>query len=546
MSKNPASAVARIFAKWIIVCWTLLAPVAHADGPALDIQSIQGGSDITNGSFSLGWNFTLNSSISVTALGFYDDGKNGLVESHDVGIYDAGCNLVASTTVTNADALNGFFRYHNLASAVTLAPGQTYTIAAVTGTEKYLYNPAAVVLDPAVNFGKFNAWQGAFQQTATLKCPNFPASSQFYGDFGPSFYIGNSSNDPLKRASALAVFCNRTGTGLKSASCTATVADQGAPPRIQPTGSVNWEARDGFTPESAECQPIQVAGSPGVSSCDVTFTVPEGFPIGVKFPIDATYSGDSNFDLSSTSHKLIIPQCASTDPAKPCPNSIGLGFTGSPQVLKERIKAFLQCGSQSAGLVKAHDTVYARDKGSGSSCSALGTVGVSAADLFKALDLDAAKALGQVISNKEGMEDNLLYLFKNAYQLNADEWKRIQTTNPILDAIVDDIIKNKASVRRDGAPFSKYLQIGQLQVRASNKSVKKFDKSFKSEKVTVEVKPDSQKNLTFKLPTRAKTLISVMKKAGISTLPVEISLTATQKNRKGKATITEIVDVIIK
>ena len=69
----------------------------------------------------------------MVSLGFYDDLKNGLTASHQVGIYDAiTCDLKASATVNPSGPLIGFFRYHDI-EPVTLAAGRDYFAAAVTG-----------------------------------------------------------------------------------------------------------------------------------------------------------------------------------------------------------------------------------------------------------------------------------------------------------------------------------------------------------------------------------------------------------------------------
>ena len=47
---------------------------------------------------SLGYKFSVNSDIDVTALGFFDYNNDGLAYSHEVGIWDAAATLLASVT----------------------------------------------------------------------------------------------------------------------------------------------------------------------------------------------------------------------------------------------------------------------------------------------------------------------------------------------------------------------------------------------------------------------------------------------------------------
>src|SRR5262245_15720714 len=64
-----------------------------------------------------GWRFSTNSPVTVTGLGFWDQGGNGLVASHQVGIWTDGGTLVASGTVAagTADPLDNGFRVATIA-----------------------------------------------------------------------------------------------------------------------------------------------------------------------------------------------------------------------------------------------------------------------------------------------------------------------------------------------------------------------------------------------------------------------------------------------
>ncbi|MCU0635623.1 MAG: PEP-CTERM sorting domain-containing protein [Gemmatimonadaceae bacterium] len=64
-----------------------------------------------------GWEFTLSQSIDVTALGLFDEGGNGLVNSHQIGLWSSSSVLLASTTIGSGTSgtlgLNSF-RYVNV------------------------------------------------------------------------------------------------------------------------------------------------------------------------------------------------------------------------------------------------------------------------------------------------------------------------------------------------------------------------------------------------------------------------------------------------
>src|SRR5689334_23001463 len=121
------------------------APAAWAAGtPALDISGLGSGRDYYQGaSYCTGFRFHTN--VTVTALGFYDDKKDGITGNHDVGIYDVVTHeLLATTTVVPSDPLTGFFRYHPLPAPVTLPADRDYFAQGVTLTDHYALQPDIV------------------------------------------------------------------------------------------------------------------------------------------------------------------------------------------------------------------------------------------------------------------------------------------------------------------------------------------------------------------------------------------------------------------
>jgi hypothetical protein len=173
------------------VAFGLSATPARAQAAALDFLSLGQGFDYTQGSYSLGWRFTARREIKVTELGFYDDNMDGLTENHLVGIYDVATKqLLISTTVSSADPLTGFFRYHAV-NATTLPGGRDYYVVAVTGTEHYAVGVTELVVDAAINFIGFANNYGNSSTTELL----YPDTEQadYHGDFGPSFKIANAN-----------------------------------------------------------------------------------------------------------------------------------------------------------------------------------------------------------------------------------------------------------------------------------------------------------------------------------------------------------------
>jgi len=73
--------------------------------------------------FTLGYEFTLSSSVTIDALGYWVDGND---DNHDVGIWNSGGTLLTSTTVLSTDPVTDNFAWDPISNLI-LGPG-TYTI----------------------------------------------------------------------------------------------------------------------------------------------------------------------------------------------------------------------------------------------------------------------------------------------------------------------------------------------------------------------------------------------------------------------------------
>lgn len=146
-------------------------------------------------SYSLGWEFTVLTNISVTHLGYYDmnsDGVNNrLLDNHPVGIFKtAGPTLVVSNTVLTTDTLvvgdggKGYYVYHQLPTPVTLTAGTTYRIAGVSfsfsNQVPYTAFQPSLGSDPSLTLGA-----GYYASSVVLIYPTQTASGQFYA--APNF-----------------------------------------------------------------------------------------------------------------------------------------------------------------------------------------------------------------------------------------------------------------------------------------------------------------------------------------------------------------------
>lgn len=156
---------------------------------------IQGGTETAtttsyNQNFMQGYDFVSNTNQSLTALGFWDEGSNGLPRSFQVGLWaTATQTLLATVTIDNTDPLdpsvtiaNGQYRYETLGSAVALTSGTTYTLGWQVGspdlsvTDSLFLIHSTLLVDPNVTI----ADQFRFQSGGAF---TFPTGSTSGGSF---------------------------------------------------------------------------------------------------------------------------------------------------------------------------------------------------------------------------------------------------------------------------------------------------------------------------------------------------------------------------
>ena len=200
---------------------SLLASPAAAGPPAVMVTP----SSAYGGPYSqlmVGWSFTTDADVSVTALGVADlpNGggfvpSDGLADAHPVGIWNAAQQLVAYANVPagTAAALVHNFRYVALPTPVTLGAGQTYVIGALypaTSADQIVtggtidFHPGLTFLDGREQFG----------------APGFvyPASTTATGRYGPGFltpgvFLVDSTADAVDAAPGDGVCSSGGGFG---------------------------------------------------------------------------------------------------------------------------------------------------------------------------------------------------------------------------------------------------------------------------------------------------------------------------------------------
>lgn len=159
---------------------------------------------------SLGIQFTANTEISVTSLGYYDFGDDGFLSSHLVGIFDSNGVLLGSTTLAagTGATLVGDFRYQTIAPII-LSEGETYVMAATTNgnLDPWAYGvPGTTItgfsVDPAITISP-NAALFLYQADNILRDPTNTAGYTIYagpnvmGDAVPEPATGSLMGMPL-------------------------------------------------------------------------------------------------------------------------------------------------------------------------------------------------------------------------------------------------------------------------------------------------------------------------------------------------------------
>jgi len=190
------------------MCLVLAISVCRAD--VLAITPGTGGFEnaLWNSNGEIGYDFSLTSSITVTALGFFDaNGASGPANSHPIGIWNSGGTLLASATVPSGapSLLIDGFDFVSI-SPVVLGPGSYATAAygLVDSPDQFLFGESGSTTVGGLTL------QGAVQQASVpgLTFPTQPENFATQGYFGPDFLVqaGASVPEPSSFTPAAVLF----------------------------------------------------------------------------------------------------------------------------------------------------------------------------------------------------------------------------------------------------------------------------------------------------------------------------------------------------
>ena len=215
--------------KQLIMAALLVAATAYAaEETSVPALAVKNGAASNAGDFVVGYRFTLDKPMTVTALGMTDQNKDGKLNGAEpvkVAIWDdKGKQLVTGEVPLTATADNGAF--YVAIEPVKLDAG-SYVIGAVThaGGEAFFFD-SPIEAVPGVRWD-----EGRFALGATLVFPQMkrPSASSY---FGPVFKVLTSAATAVKPSSSLqitqpaerAIF-QRNERGVAEVPVTATITD---------------------------------------------------------------------------------------------------------------------------------------------------------------------------------------------------------------------------------------------------------------------------------------------------------------------------------
>ena len=161
-------------------------PSLHADIFGVTFDNTTGAQTFVGDPSTLGWEFTLSGSIQVNDLAFYDDGGNGLLDSHELGLWDSNGTLLASGTVLAGTASPLVNQWREIAvSPVQLGPGNYFIGALFLDGKDPVWSPpftppTGFASAPGVTYD-----QATFADGSTLSNPSTAVGSSGY--FGANF-----------------------------------------------------------------------------------------------------------------------------------------------------------------------------------------------------------------------------------------------------------------------------------------------------------------------------------------------------------------------
>jgi hypothetical protein len=174
-----------------------------AAGVAAPVISFDEGTGTTgsNNNQAVGWQFNVLSPLTVTGLGWFDQGQDGLSISYEVGIWNPAGTLLTSVVVPAGTVapLDGQYRMVALALGLSLGVGDGYIIGGLNSSSSLdrLAGNVSHTVDPRIAYV-----DAVFSGTSGFVRP-VSFSSATTGFYGPMFAAEADSEIPEPSTLAL-------------------------------------------------------------------------------------------------------------------------------------------------------------------------------------------------------------------------------------------------------------------------------------------------------------------------------------------------------
>jgi hypothetical protein len=183
-----ANASALVRGGAVALAFTAAVPAVAQTAPGVDFTTPGLVTDSTG--YTLGYQFTANTSAAVVGLATWDDWAV-TPGSVDVGLWDAAGNLLASATVTSSSPTIGSadWSYASIVPVapvppVTLTAGDTYYVASFGSDANFTWATGGLTVDPRINFVL-----DAYVSSTSLQFPT--NTSLINADLGGGYFGGN-------------------------------------------------------------------------------------------------------------------------------------------------------------------------------------------------------------------------------------------------------------------------------------------------------------------------------------------------------------------
>ena len=167
------------------IAFGLVMPIAHADDTAITLTSYE---DLTNGSWSLGAEFSPTVNIDVTSLGSFF--VAGATDEQGVSIWNSSDDLLVSTTITGDDSATDGFQFESI-TPIELVAGETYYMSAYTGGNAFAVADNGIAGAPGDGFtvGPDITYLAHVEAPCGGTAACFPSNNlgEEFADFGADF-----------------------------------------------------------------------------------------------------------------------------------------------------------------------------------------------------------------------------------------------------------------------------------------------------------------------------------------------------------------------